>query len=94
MIRPKHNLETGEFQGLYENVGFMIVRRSPDEVFFNYRYDKDKSKVLYSHYTQNQFDDWAGCSFNRTKLDLFGADKAVMSTAVTQCLRNINDISN
>lgn len=72
----------------------MVVRRSPDEVFFNYGYNKGKSKVLYSHYTQKQFDDWAGCSFNRTKLDLFGADKAVMSTAVIKCLRNINDISN
>ena len=72
----------------------MVVRRSPDEVFFNYGYNKGKSKVLYSHYTQKQFDDWAGCSFNRAKLDLFGADKAVMSTAVIKCLRNINDISN
>ena len=29
MIRPKYNAETGEFLGLYETVGFMVVRRSP-----------------------------------------------------------------
>ena len=50
IVRPKCNPETGEFLGLYETVGFMVVRGSPEEVFFNYGYDKDKSKVLYSHY--------------------------------------------
>ena len=153
MIRPKYNAETGEFLGLYETVGFMVVKGSPDEVFFNYGYNKDKSKVLYSHYrrripnsfsgiifnchrtietgeidsefsniyfflpsitnrskdvnqyfknvsispidiTQKQFSDWAGCEFNSAKLDLFGADKTVMSGAVIKCLRHINDISN
>ena len=29
MIRPKYNAETGEFLGLYETVGFMVVRGSP-----------------------------------------------------------------
>ena len=47
MARPKYNPETGEFLRLYETVGFMVVRRSPEEVFFKYGYDKDKSKVLY-----------------------------------------------
>ena len=26
------------------------MRRDADEVFFNYGYDKEKSKVVYSHY--------------------------------------------
>lgn len=46
MIRPKYNPETGKFLGLYEMVRFMVVRKSPEEVFFNYGYNKDKSKVL------------------------------------------------
>lgn len=46
---PKYNGGTGEFLGLYETVRFMVLRGSP-EVFFNYGYDKDKSKVLYYHY--------------------------------------------
>ena len=50
IVRPKYNPETGKFLGLHETVGFMVVRRSPEEVFFNYGYDKEKSKVLYSHY--------------------------------------------
>ena len=34
MIRPKYNIETGKFLGLYETVGFMVVRGSPEEIFF------------------------------------------------------------
>ena len=49
MIRPKDNAETREFLGLHETVRFMVVSGSPDEVFFNYGYDKDKSKVLCYH---------------------------------------------
>ena len=154
MIRPKYYVETSKFLSLYETVGFMVVRGSPEEVFFNYGYDKDKSKILYSYnrrgipnsfsgtifnchrgmietgeldtdfskiyfffpsvtdrceditkylknvsispndITQEQFNDWAGCEFNTAKLDLFGADKTIMSSAVIQCLRHISDISN
>ena len=43
---------------------------------------------------QKQFNNWAGCKFNAAKLDLFCADKTIMSAAVIQCLRRINDISN
>ena len=44
--------------------------------------------------TQKQFNNCAGCEFNPAKLDLFGADKTIMSSAIIQCLRHINDISN
>ena len=44
--------------------------------------------------TQQQFNNWAGVDSNPAKLDLFGADKAIMSAAVVECLRHINDICN
>ena len=65
MIRPKYNAETREFLGLYETVGFMVVRGSPDEVFFNYGYDKDKSQVLYSHYRRRIPNSFCEIIFNR-----------------------------
>ena len=44
--------------------------------------------------TQQQFNNWAGVDFNPAKLELFGADKAIMSAAVAECLRHIiNDLS-
>ena len=65
MIRPKSNAETGEFLGLYETVRFMVVRGSPDEVFFNYGYNKDKSKVLYLDYRRRIPNSFSGTIFNR-----------------------------
>ena len=65
MIRPKSNAETGEFLGLYETVRFMVVRGSPDEVFFNYGYSKDKSKVLYLYYRRRIPNSFSGTIFNR-----------------------------
>ena len=40
IVRPKYNPETGEFLGLYETVGFMVVRESPEEVLLSYRFDR------------------------------------------------------
>ena len=34
MVRPKQNPNTGEFLGLYETVGFIVVGGSPKELFF------------------------------------------------------------
>ena len=50
MIRPRYDPKMGELKGLYETIGYLVVRGSPKEVFFNYRYDREKSKVLYLYY--------------------------------------------
>ena len=47
---PRYNKDTGEFLGLYETIGLLVVRGDAEEIFFNYSYDKEKSKVLYSNY--------------------------------------------
>ena len=65
MMRPKYNAEVGKFLSIYETVRFMVVRGSPDEVFFSYGYDKDKFKVLYSHYRQRIPKSFSGTIFNR-----------------------------
>ena len=65
MMRPKYNAEVGKFLSIYETVEFMVVRGSPDEVFFSYGYDKDKFKVLYSHYRQRIPKSFSGTIFNR-----------------------------
>ena len=65
MVRPKYNPETGEFLRLYETVRFMVVRGSPEEIFFNYGYDKEKSQVLYSHFRRRIPNSFGGTIFNR-----------------------------
>ena len=44
MIRPRYDPETGKFKGLYETFGYLVVRRSCEEMLFNYGYDREKSK--------------------------------------------------
>ena len=40
MVRPKYSSETGEFLGLCETVGFLVVRGDAEEIFLNYEFDK------------------------------------------------------
>ena len=56
------------FLGLYQTIRFMVARGSPDAVLFNYGYDKDQSKVLYSQYRRR-----IPNSFSRTILSLHRA---------------------
>ena len=63
--RPWYNDETGEFLALYETFGYMVVRGSPEEVFVNYGFDKENSKVLYSHYMRTIPNAFYGTMFNR-----------------------------
>ena len=65
MVRPKYNSETGEFLGLYETVGLLVVRGDAEEIFLNYGFDKEKSKVLYSHYRRKIPNAFCGTMFNR-----------------------------
>ena len=68
MVRSKYNPETSEFLRLYETVGFVVARGSPEEVFCNYGYDKEKSKVLYFHYRRRIQNSFSGTIFNRHRV--------------------------
>ena len=65
MVRPGYDPETGEFKGLHKTVDFLVVGGSPEEVFFNYGFDKEKSKILYSHYRKKIPNSFSGTIFNR-----------------------------
>ena len=65
MVRPCHDPEMGEFKGLYETIGYLVVRGPPEEIFFNYGFDCEKSKVLYSHYRRRIPNFFSEAIFNR-----------------------------
>ena len=44
----------GNFLGLYETIGFLILCGDPFEVFLNYGYDLEKSKVSYSAFRKKK----------------------------------------
>lgn len=47
-----HNTETSHFRGIRKGLGFIMVREDPDEVFYSYGFDEERSKVLYSSLKQ------------------------------------------
>ena len=65
MVRPCYDPKTGEFKGLYETIGYLVLRGSPEKVFFNYRFDREKSKVLCLHYRRRIPNSFSGTIFNR-----------------------------
>ena len=65
MVRPKYNPDLGEFLGLYEMVGFIVVRAFPKELFFDYGYHREKYEVLYLHYRRRIPNSFSGTISNR-----------------------------
>ena len=63
----KNDVSNGEFSRLYETVGFIVVRIDDDEVFFNYRCNKEKTKILYSYYKCRIPNSFNGTISNRYK---------------------------
>ena len=85
-------IETGEIDSEFSNIYFFLPSITDRSEDIN-QYLKNVS-ISPIDITQKQFDDWAGCEFNPAKLDLFGPDKSIMSGAVIQCLRHINNFWN
>ena len=51
-----YDLATGQFNGIREQLAYIVLRGDQQEIFFSYRYDKSKSQILYS-YSKNQIPD-------------------------------------
>ena len=66
--QSKYNSKTGEFLGLYETVEYLLVRGSPEEVLFNCSHEKEKSKILYSHYRRTILNAFCITIFSNTGL--------------------------
>ena len=64
-FHPRYNKDTGEFLGLYETDGFLVVCGDAEEIFLNYGFDKKKSQVLYTNYRRKIPNSFCGTIFNR-----------------------------
>ena len=51
-----YDLTTEEFQGVREQLAYMVLRGDKEEMFFSYGFDSTKSKVLY-FYSKNKIPD-------------------------------------
>ena len=68
MFPPRYDNVTGHFQGLYEFLGYIMVRRDADEHFLDYGYSKQNSKILRSFHKKRMPNSFSGTFFNRHKI--------------------------
>ena len=59
-----YDRDTGKFLGIYETIGFLVVRGDPSEVFISYEYDNEKSKTFYSSLKRKVPSSFSGTLFN------------------------------
>ena len=63
--RPRYDRGTGKFLGIYETVGFLLVRGDPNEVFLSCEYDSETSKILYSNFKKKIPSNFSSMLFNQ-----------------------------
>ena len=68
IFRPKYNLTTGEFLVLEYCIAFLTVRNDPQELFFDYRYTKDNSRILFSVQKMKIPNSFKTTMFNKHKI--------------------------
>ena len=66
--RPRYDLQTGQFLGLCESIGYLIVRGDDEEQFLNYGFCKENSKILCSYHKRRIPSSFSGTFFNRHRL--------------------------
>ena len=61
-------LARGDFLGLCETLGYLMVRGDSNECFFEYGYSKENSKILYSYHRKRMPNSFSGTFFNRHRI--------------------------
>ena len=67
-VRHKYDGTSGQFLGLVETLGYLTVRGDGRECFFDYRCNKDNSKVLYSTHKMKIPNSFISTIFNRHRI--------------------------
>ena len=67
-MRPKYDVTFGQFLGLVETLGYLIVRGDDRECYFDYGYNKGNSKVLYSTHEMKIANSFSSTIFSRHRI--------------------------
>lgn len=70
---------------------FMVVRGFPEEVFFNYGYNKDKFEVLYSHYRRRIPNSFSKTILNRHRVMIESVEVDAEFSSIYFFLPSITD---
>ena len=74
LVRPRYDPTTDDFLGLYETVSFLVVRGDEEGHFLNYKYDDNKSKLLYSFYKRRITNLFREMMFKRNRIMFDGVE--------------------
>ena len=76
---PSYDLNTGEFLGIDEMVGYIMLRNVENEVFFSYGYSEEHASTLFCHQKQSIPNIFRGTAFNSHRLNTHLENKSTMS---------------
>ena len=65
LYRPRYDTVTDHFEGIYETLGYIMVRGDSNEHFLDYGFCKKNSKILYSYHEKRMPSSFTGTFFNR-----------------------------
>ena len=86
-----YDLESGEFKGVRLQLAYIILRGDEHEIFFNYGYDKSKSKVLFSYSKQQIPEAFISTSFKKHFNEIMNEKRNEDSSSLFYFLPSISD---
>ena len=60
-----YDLSNRQFQGVEEQLAFIVLREDSEEIFFSYGYDSNKAQVLYSFSKHQILDEFVSTAFQK-----------------------------
>ena len=91
MFRLKYDAVSRRFQGLYETIGYIMVRGDTDEHFLDYGYLKQNSKFLHSFCKKCMPNSFSGTFFNRHWIQYESGALDTRSSEIFHFLLSITD---
>ena len=76
---PSYDLNSGEFLGINEVVGYIMLRNVENEVFFSYGYSEEHASTLFCHQKQSIPNIFRATAFNLHRLSTHLENKSTMS---------------
>ena len=68
IIKPKYDPVSRQFLGLTESLGYITVHGDEEKHFFDYGYNKENSKILYSTHKMKIPNSFSNTTFNRHRI--------------------------
>ena len=76
---PSYDLNTGEFLGINEEAGYIMLRNQEDEFFLSYGYSEEHASTLFCYQKQSMSNIFRGTSFSSHRLSTHLDNKSIMS---------------